>query len=60
VSAGQRELIDLKPQVADDDHNGSTAWELLLSKFPEFNPAWPEDHRQNWVDVFERLAKILK
>jgi hypothetical protein len=41
------------------DRNGLSEWELLLSKFPDFDPAWPEDLRSNWLVGFERLSRIL-
>jgi hypothetical protein len=32
------------------------AWEAqLLAKFPEFNPAWPEQLQTKWFEGFERL-----
>jgi len=32
------------------------AWESqLLAKFPEFNPAWPEQLQTKWFEGFERL-----
>lgn len=41
-------------------NNESSAWEMLWSKFPEFDPSWTEDDRKNWLDVFEKLVMMLK
>lgn len=32
------------------------SWEqMLLSKFPSFDPAWPDDVKSKWFDAFDRL-----
>ena len=41
------------------ERNGSSEWQMLLSKFPDFDPSWPDDLRENWLHAFERLSKIL-
>ncbi len=56
VSESLRLPVD---RVVDRDRNSSTEWELLLSKFPDFDPSWPDDLRNNWLLGFERLSKIL-
>ena len=34
------------------------AWaEMLLAKFPEFDPAWTDDVKAKWFDAFDRLMK---
>jgi hypothetical protein len=34
------------------------AWaEQLLSKFPEFDPTWPDEVKMKWFDAFDRLMK---
>ena len=43
-----------------NDRAGSSNWELLLSKFPDFDPAWPQDLRNNWLEGFQSLSKICK
>ncbi len=62
VRGGIEELTavskSLSPQ-ADRDRNGSTEWELLLAKFPDFDPSWPDELRNNWLLGFERLSRIL-
>lgn len=36
----------------------TAAWaELLLAKFPEFDPAWTDDVKLKWFDAFDRLMK---
>jgi hypothetical protein len=30
--------------------------ELLLAKFPSFDPAWPDDVKNKWFEAFERLV----
>jgi len=38
-----------------DDH---TTWQqLLLAKFPSFDPAWPDDVKAKWFDAFDKLMK---
>jgi hypothetical protein len=43
-----------------NDMSGSSDWQLLLSKFPDFDPSWPEDLRKNWLEGFQSLSKICK
>jgi hypothetical protein len=31
--------------------------ELLLAKFPQFDPAWPDELKAKWFDGYERLLK---
>ena len=31
--------------------------QLLLSKFPSFDPAWPDDVKSKWFDAFDKLMK---
>lgn len=31
--------------------------ELLLSKFPSFDPAWPDEVKSKWFDAFEKLMR---
>jgi hypothetical protein len=34
----------------------SLSWEqMLLSKFPSFDPTWPDDVKAKWFDAFDRL-----
>lgn len=50
----------IKPASSSEELTGSHEWQLLLSKFPEFDPAWPEDLRRNWLEGFEELSRICK
>lgn len=34
-----------------------TMWEMLLEKFPEFNPEWSEEIQTKWFAGFEKLMK---
>lgn len=37
---------------------GNVSWsQMLLSKFPSFDPAWPDDVKAKWFDAFEKLMK---
>lgn len=39
----------------------SMGWnQLLLSKFPSFDPAWPPEVQAKWFDSFEKLMKTEK
>jgi hypothetical protein len=40
------------------DETSASNWRLLLSKFPDFDPSWPEELRKNWLDGFQTLSKI--
>jgi hypothetical protein len=37
---------------------GNMSWaQLLLSKFPSFDPSWPDDVKAKWFDAFDKLMK---
>jgi hypothetical protein len=37
---------------------GELSWaQLLLSKFPSFDPGWPDDVKAKWFDAFDKLMK---
>jgi hypothetical protein len=55
----QKETIYRPSSLFATDRNGSTEWEMLLSKFPDFDPSWPDDLRENWLNGFERLSRML-
>ena len=40
------------------DGTSASNWTLLWSKFPDFDPSWPEELRKNWLDGFQTLSKI--
>ena len=38
---------------------GSVTWQqMLLSKFPSFDPAWPDDVKSKWFDGFKELMQL--
>jgi hypothetical protein len=45
--------------IVDGGHRANTVdWaEMLLSKFPQFDPAWSDDVKLKWFDAFDRLMK---
>lgn len=53
------------PPTPPADNNGSKASskpspvELLLAKFPDFDPAWPEDIKKNWFESFGALRGAM-
>lgn len=47
----------VKPDAST--HNGSAISDGLLRKFPNFDPAWTEDERNNWLAAFEKLTKLF-
>lgn len=41
--------------------SGGDSWEnILLSKFPTFDPAWPDDVKSKWFDDFKELMALKK
>jgi hypothetical protein len=39
----------------------SDSWEnILLSKFPSFDPAWPDEVKSKWFDDFKALMELKK
>jgi len=54
INSGSNALLDVT------EIDSSSEWQMLLSKFPSFDPGWPEDMRKNWLEGFERLARICK
>lgn len=47
------------PAISSVQINSSSEWQLLLAKFPDFDPTWPDDIRKNWLEGFAELSKIL-
>ncbi|HOO51321.1 MAG TPA: hypothetical protein PLU81_15740 [Deltaproteobacteria bacterium] len=40
---------------------GANSWEMeLLSKFPSFDPSWPDDVKAKWFDGFKELMAVKK
>jgi hypothetical protein len=50
----------LGASIVKSEVKASNNWQMLLSKFPDFDPSWPDDLRQNWLDGFGKLSRILK
>ncbi len=47
----------LVPQEKDEIPNTSSWQGMLLSKFPNFDPAWPDDIKLKWFSAFDELLK---
>lgn len=40
-------------------HPGSASWEeLLLAKFPSFDPSWPDNVKIEWFSAFGSLMRV--
>ncbi len=40
---------------------GDLTWEqMLLTKFPSFDPVWPDEVKSKWFDGFHRLMRVGK
>ncbi|SRR6266487_1550666 len=43
------------------DANEARTWrEMVLSKFPEFDPDWPPEIKGKWFDAFDKLIKWME
>ena len=55
---------NIQPDMVSSSHGGKTdtsSWQqLLLSKFPELDPAWPDDVKAKWFDGFKDLMGQFK
>jgi hypothetical protein len=39
----------------------SLGWaEILMSKFPTFDPSWPDDVKAKWFDAFKQMMDTMK
>jgi hypothetical protein len=56
----EQKEIATEPTILVSDTDRSSDWQMLLSKFPDFDPSWPEEVRKNWFDGFQSLSKICK
>jgi hypothetical protein len=56
----QKETVNTPSPLVSSETDGSNEWTMLLSKFPDFDPSWPEDLRKNWLEGFESLSRICK
>lgn len=44
------------PLAATGEQPTNVSWEqMLLSKFPSFDPAWPDEVKAKWFDAFDKL-----
>lgn len=48
------------PVSGGPEEKGETEQQTLLSKFPSFDPAWPDDVKSKWFDGFKDLMEIMK
>jgi hypothetical protein len=46
------------PLPAITNTNGRTWQQMMLTKFPDFDPSWPDDVKAKWFEGFERLMKF--
>jgi hypothetical protein len=54
-------LIELASQAdgSDESDSGDMSWaQMLLSKFPSFDPSWPDEVKAKWFDGFHRLMRM--
>jgi hypothetical protein len=60
-SGARKRRVSVPPKTPGADPSGKTILteggfeQGLLSKFPEFNPSWPEDIQKSWFDGFKTL-----
>ncbi len=53
-----KNLEERKGEEEPINPNPSMSWnQLLLSKFPSFDPGWPTEVQAKWFDSFEKLMK---
>jgi hypothetical protein len=49
---------NLKVQHDSDDSSSLSSWDkMLLSKFPTFDPAWPDEVKLKWFSAFDELMR---
>lgn len=50
-----------KEEVLPHEQSGSSDWQqILLSKFPTFDPAWPDEVKKEWFAAFSKLMEEFK
>jgi hypothetical protein len=58
ITAKPKETPSAPTARPSSDSANVNAWvEQLLSKFPNFDPGWPDDVKLKWFDAFDRLMK---
>jgi len=59
ISGRRRSMGDLAGELTADGSRADPSqveWNrMLLSKFPNFDPAWPDEIKSKWFDAFARL-----
>jgi hypothetical protein len=45
------------PLIADSIPPQVAWWELVLAKFPTFDPTWSEDVKLKWFEAFDTLLR---
>lgn len=48
----------INPAIVPQIPEQAIWYELVLSKFPSFEPDWPDDVKMKWFEAFESLLKI--
>jgi hypothetical protein len=43
--------------IVEQHVNGSSRWQLALSKFPNLDPSWPDELRSNWVKSLREFCE---
>jgi hypothetical protein len=56
-ASGRTNRNALVPQLAEDIPDNLSWHSMLLSKFPDFDPAWPDDIKMKWFSAFDELLK---
>ena len=45
------------PLMTDSIPSQTVWWEMVLAKFPTFDPTWPDDVKLKWFEAFDSLLK---
>lgn len=56
-SALRTNQSSLIPQEKDSIPNTSQWHEMLLSKFPNFDPSWPDEIKMKWFSAFDEMLR---
>jgi hypothetical protein len=50
----------LRSRDVKNSSDGAGGWaELLVAKFPQFDPTWPDELKAKWFEAFEKLTEKL-
>ncbi len=63
--AGSRGKLYLGAPDSDETHQTEANKQAVLAarlieKFPEFDPAWPDDLKEDWFEQFKELVALVK